>query len=218
MVKFAVGDTNPDGKPGNYFSEKCSIMASIDNVDSSFVESNEPRIEVKFRAESSDVEGQVGKERVERFNLTSKAYGRFLELCCACGLYSKPRWRQDIESGNDPEIDEQQLVGRYFCTDIKMVPDKNNPERSWPDIGFNIFGLGDEAADHIPLDADIVREYFANGLPTKEGTLRSLKDRPIGGKAKDAKSKSAAGGTNHGTTQKKKVTTPPEVEGDSEFF
>jgi hypothetical protein len=179
MVRVPTQETNPDGKGGTYFDKDCLILAVIDAVEN-FEHAQTPYIEIKFRCIASDQPDQVGKERAERFNLSGKAIGRFLELACAVGCYTKPQWRADHESGTQPEIDENEFVARMFCAKIAMTAAKNpkpgKEDMRFPEIGFNIWAVGDEQSDAVPFDSETLA-MFKDGLPTKEGTLRPMSER-----------------------------------------
>jgi len=203
MVQVNSEETNPEGKPGTWFTKDCDIIALIENVED-FSATADPRVEVKFRAETSTVPDQVGKDRTERLNLTGKAASKFLELACAVGCYTKGQWKQDVENKVNPDINEQDFVGRFCAFRITMKPAKNPKEGKagllFPNIDFNIWAIGDPEADHIPLTQEII-DSFPNGLPTKTGALRKRGDKSASEKSEPK-------------PQPKSKTPPPAEDGE----
>jgi hypothetical protein len=119
MVAIPTHESNPEGG-GSGFSERCDCHFIIEGWEDFSGESN-PRIGIDVVAVASTVESQVGRKRTERFSLHPKAAGRLLEFACAIGLYTKDQWKKDKETGNSPNIDFEQAVGRQFAAPIGMT-------------------------------------------------------------------------------------------------
>jgi len=178
-----AGETNPDGKGATWVNQECKAQFYIEDV-TDFTATPEPYYEVKGRVISTDTPEMLEREHKERFYVKSAGgQGRFIELACATGIYDKNTWRKAKEAGASIEFDEKEMVARCFCGKISIKPNKDNPEKHYANLDFNIWGCGDEDAFDIPLDEEYVNSN-PNGLVRKDGTLFKRTAAPVP-KAKD---------------------------------
>lgn len=102
------------------------------------------------------VPAMVGRKHTEFFQLSGKAVDRLRRLLVATGMMTDEQWVAQI--GQPLEFDETMLKGRQFCAKVSMKPYRGNKEehkgKSFPETGFDIWGVFDPKSANIPKDRD----------------------------------------------------------------
>jgi hypothetical protein len=194
MVQVNTENTNPDGG-GNYIDAACGCHMIVESAEY-LAEQN--CVEVISQVIKSSPTGQEDKEWKERFWLTDRAVGRFIQLGCATAVCSKEQWRAAREAGQNLNVDESSMLGKQYKIEFQMEPEMRcshreddekcgfnyleNPgdkdktvcpqcgvaRRSWPQSGFRLYSVNEKP--EIPVDENFVKSPSASSPGSPQPT------------------------------------------------
>lgn len=186
-MKFNAGQTDPNKEGGDHLdwqsrADEGKYHLIIDAIDKSF-DDPEGSAKVSFEV-TAGPQGREGKKYNDFFTVFNKN-GEFNEsllnkcmtLVCAAGLMTREAWKAAHEAGEDIDVNEQDLVGRSICAELKFSPeDKAKGYKPRLDMGFRMYDPADPttAEKGFPINQQVLA---AEGRATAGG-------KPANGSAK----------------------------------
>lgn len=186
-MRVNAGQSDPDKKGGEFLDwqsreDEGKYHLIIDSIDKSF---DDPSGSAKVIFEvAAGPEGREGKKCSDFFSVFNSK-GEFNEsllnkcmtLVCAAGLMTREAWKAAHEAGEDLDINEQDLVGRSICGELKFSPeDKAKGYKAKLEMGYRIYDPTDPttAEKGFPINQQVLA---AEGRATAGG-------KPANGSAK----------------------------------
>lgn len=186
MVRIPTAQTDPNskGSGGKWIDAEGLYHLAVEAARDMTHLDEGARVEFDLVVLKSDQDGQEEKKMTEKFYVvgsdpekTKACLNRLTRFFCATLIYSEAQWQEDIANGVDRDFDIDEVVGRQFCTHITLrkgtKPKQDGTFAMFPNIGFELWAVGDEEADACPKHKEWVNVLLEKGkLPTRKGDWR----------------------------------------------
>jgi hypothetical protein len=119
MPQISTVGSDPTKGSGDWLTEECDVILSVEEYKEAGVGTEDYHCLITAVVHSSTVPSQVGKKVKDQKFFFLKSQNKIFELSCALGLYTKPKWEQDVAAGAAPNIPLEGCGGMMFATPVR---------------------------------------------------------------------------------------------------